>query len=101
METPMVRERDNGVVGLVIADDTGGFFAIGWDDLRPYRVPAAVAAAVAALVRGEEPAGRRKDVAGAGGTIAPAGMPALLIEAAELGDRRLAAQRLEAWALLR
>jgi hypothetical protein len=102
MEAPTAPEGDDSVVGLVIADDAGGFFAIAWDDLQHYRVPAAWATAVAALVRGEEPAASGEDVWGCAGAVALTGAHTLLIRTVtETRRARLAAQRLEAWALVR
>jgi hypothetical protein len=102
MEMPMACGCDEGIAGLVIADGAGRYFAIAWDDLQSHRVPAAWAAAVAALVRGEEPAGVGEDVCGHAAALAPGAGHALLVEVAgELRRTRPAAQRLEAWALLR
>ena len=95
-------DRDEGIAGLIVAGGAGRYFAIAWADLQPYRVPGAWVAAVAALVRGEEPAGGATDVRGHVGTIALTGAHALLSEATgDVQRSRLAAQRLEAWALLR
>ena len=102
MDATTDTDRDAATAGLIVAGDAGQYFAIAWADLQPYRVPTAWVAAVAALVRGEEPAGDGADVRGHAGTAALTAAHALLVEAiGEMRMARLAAQRLEAWVLLR
>lgn len=102
----MGSEQDEGrgeaVAGLIVGDGIGGYFAIAWAELEPYRVPAPWVAPVAALVHGAELAGREDDLRGHGDARPLSAEHALLLEALSAGGRlRLAAQRLEVWALLR
>jgi hypothetical protein len=90
------------IAGLIVADGSGQYYAIAWDDLKPHRVHGAWLAPVAALVHGAEPAAGETDVAGHAGDLSPSASKALLLEvAASTRSLRLAAQRLEAWVLLR
>jgi hypothetical protein len=101
MEIPTGREHDDIVAGLIVAIGDDQYVAIAWDDLTSYLIPAAWAPAVAALVRGEEPAGGG-DVQAYAGALVQSTTHALLLEAAgEITRHRFAAQRLEAWVLLR
>ncbi len=101
METAATGGRHEAVAGLIVGDGDGQYYAIGWEDLRRYRVPMAWVAAVAAMVHGAELAAGGSDMRGhAAGTLSAE--HALIIEAVGgVGRLRLAAQRLEAWALLR
>lgn len=101
MKTPTDSDCDEIVAGLIVAIGDDQYVAIAWDDLQPYLVPAAWVASVAALVRGEEPAGG-EDVRGYAAAVALTATHALLIEATgEMRGHRPAAHRLEAWVLLR
>jgi hypothetical protein len=101
MNTPTDSDGEGIVAGLIVAIGDDQYIAIAWDDLQPYRVPAAWVAALAALVHGEEPAGG-EEARGHAGAVAPTATHALLIEAAgEMRAHRPAAHRLEAWVLLR
>jgi hypothetical protein len=92
----------DAIAGLIVGDGNGRYFAIAWDEVRRYRVPAAWVASVEALVRGAEPICSANDLRGHADARTQFTDHALLIEAiAEPGGLRLAAQRLEAWVLLR
>ena len=91
------------MAGLIIEDDEGRYFAIGWEELRRYRVPAASVAAIQALIHGEEPASLAEaDTAGYGDETdaSNALVVAVMGEATATGGR-LASRRLGAWVLLR
>jgi hypothetical protein len=102
MEIDASDEVGAAVAGLIVADGAGRYFAIAWDDLRRFRVPAAWMATVDALVRGAEPVVPADDLGGYADVLALPGALGLLNETvAEADGFRFATQRLEAWALLR
>lgn len=86
----------------MVHDGGGQYYAITWDDLRRHRVPAACVAALVAVVHGAEPANDGDGLRGYADVHIPSAEHTLLSEAISVGRRfRLAAQRLDAWALLR
>ena len=102
MEMDSSDEIGWAAAGVIVDDGDGHYFAIAWDDLRRFQVPPPWVAAVEALVRGAEPVERDDDLQVSADTLALSGDYALLIEAlSAMKGPRLAAQRLEAWALLR
>jgi hypothetical protein len=103
METVACEAGGVTVAGLIVDDGTGQYFAIAWDELLRFRVPARYLAGLEAVVTGAEPVAGG-DVSGFGGDR-PAGQANTLIAelaAAAPSDReRFAARRLRVWALLR
>jgi hypothetical protein len=84
------------VAGLIVADGEGRYFALAWDELRRFRVPAAWMATVDALVRGTEPVVPDGDLWDGADELA-----VLFETVAEADGFRFATHRLQAWALLR
>jgi hypothetical protein len=97
-------DRCEASVGLIVADDRGRYFALAWADLERFRVPEALAAALAAIAEGGEPGANEEDMSGFGNTALASGPGGFLEEALRgWGSRRarVAVRRLPAWELLR
>jgi hypothetical protein len=104
METIADGAVDDAVVGLIVDDGAGHFFAIASDDLIRFRVPESYRGVVAALVLGGEAPAGQAGVRGSERGNPSSGQHALLDEVvigAVAARGRLAARRLSVWVLLR